>query len=375
MDVYPVKFEPILKRKIWGGRRLETLLGKRLPADDPIGESWEVADLEDDQSVVVNGSRRGEKLSELARSWEGELVGRAPLVDGRFPLLIKYLDAHDTLSVQVHPNEETARNMGGRVRVKHEAWYVIAASETGFIYRGVRHGVDAGALRRAIAEKDVESVLNRIRVRKGHCYYLPSGTIHALGAGVLVAEVQTPSDVTYRVYDWDRIDPTTGSARELHVDQAIACTSFHTGQVAGESPQHVGDVWMTVTHLVRCESFAINRVRVAAGAEQRIPAGEFSIWMVLQGTGAITYASSEHGRNASVPFGVGDTILLPAGLKQARVQPAADCTWLEIGYPIPSSLAPTDRSGRAGVQNVAPGGPPVQSDIPANYDSRKSSCE
>ncbi|MHC4695679.1 MAG: type I phosphomannose isomerase catalytic subunit [Planctomycetota bacterium] len=343
MDVYPLVFEPIFKRKIWGGSRLAKLLGKRLPQEGPIGESWEVADLEDDQSIVANGPARGKTLGDMVKVWGTELIGRAPLVEGRFPLLIKYLDAHDTLSVQVHPDEAMARKLGGRVRVKNEAWYVIDAEKGGFIYRGVRDGVDADALKRAVDEQKVESVLNRIDVRKDHCYYLPSGTIHALGAGVLVAEVQSPSDVTYRIYDWNRVDPSTGSPRELHLDHALECTSYDTGPIAEESVHHVASVWTTVTRLVRCESFAIDRVRLAEGVDQEIPSGEFLIWMVLQGRGTVTHTGTSQDPVEPVSFGVGDTLLIPAGLSQARVQAHDDCMWLEVAYPIASPLAAFDR--------------------------------
>ncbi len=253
MDPYPLIFHPIFKPKIWGGRKLQTLLGKRLPQDERIGESWEIADLEEDQSVVANGPACGRTLGELAREWGTGLMGRAPLFEGRFPLLIKFLDATETLSVQVHPNEAMAQQLGGQVRIKNEAWYVIDAEEDGFIYRGVREGVDAETLRHAIRQQRVESVLNRIAVRKGHCYYLPSGTIHALGGGVTVAEAQTPSDITYRVYDWNRIDPSTGAERELHLEEALQCISFDTAPLVGEQREHVASVWTSVTSLVRCE--------------------------------------------------------------------------------------------------------------------------
>jgi len=330
MEVYPLKFEPILKPKIWGGRTLGDVLGKRLPAEEPIGESWEIADLEEDQSVVAGGPARGRALGELVRAWGTDLTGGAPLFDGRFPLLIKYLDANETLSVQVHPDEAMARRLGGRVRVKHEAWYVIDAREDGFIYRGLREGVDAEALARAVKEGRVESVLTRIPARKGHCYYLPSGTVHALGAGVLVAEVQTPSDVTYRIYDWDRIDPSTGAPRELHLQEALRCVSYDAGNVVEQRLGHVASVWTTVSHLVRCDFFAIDRVRMVEGVDQEIPWGEFLIWMVLEGSGNIRC----DGLPEPLSFGAGDTILIPAGLKGGRVATSAKCAWLEVVHPV-----------------------------------------
>jgi len=361
MEVYPLVFEPIFKPKIWGGRKLHTLLGKQLPQDEPIGESWEVADLEDDQSVVANGPARGKPLGGLVREWGANLTGSAPLVEGRFPLLIKYLDANDTLSVQVHPDESMAQRLGGRVRVKDEAWYIVDAEENGFIYRGVRKGVDAEAFKRAVDQQRVEFVLHRINVRKGHCYYLPSGTIHALGAGVVVAEIQTPSDITYRVFDFNRIDPSTDRPRRLHLDQALECISYDTGPIAGEQSEHVASVWTTVTSLVRCDPFMIDRMRMVEGVEQEIPSGEFLIWMILQGRGAVSCESLTE----PVSFGVGQTVLIPAGLKGAHVQTHDDCMWLEVAVPVPSSLAKFDRPSTESLRkSTADNGGFVQIQLP-----------
>ena len=350
MEVHPLIFKPIFKPKIWGGRKLEALLDKRLPAGQRIGESWEVADLEDDQSVVASGPARDRMLSELVHEWGTGLIGRASLFDGRFPLLIKFLDASETLSVQVHPDETMARRLGNRVRMKNEAWYVIDAEDGGFIYRGVRQGVDADALKRAIREQRVESVLNRISVRKGHCYYLPSGTIHALGAGVTVAEVQTPSDITYRVYDWNRIDPSTGRPRDLHLEEALQCTSYDATPTVDQKREHVASISTSVTKLVRCESFVIERVRMAEGVEQQIPYDELVIWIVLEGRGRIVCDSPA----SPTEFRTGDTVVLPADLNSACVQTDDNCMWLEVTIPIPSSLTGFERPGRESLPEPDP---------------------
>lgn len=342
MDVYPLIFEPILKPKIWGGRKLETLFGKCLPGGAAIGESWELADLEDDQSVVVQGPAKDKTLGALVTEWGTDLIGRAKLFENRFPLLIKFLDADQMLSVQVHPDPSTARRIGGTVRVKNEAWYVLEAEADAFIYRGLRGGIDAAALERAIAEDRVESVLQRLPVKKGHCYYLPSGTIHALGTGVVVAEIQTPSDTTYRVYDWNRIDSSTGRARDLHVHEALPCVSFDPVPPETEQPQHIASLWTSVTSLVRCESFIIERIRMIEGMEQEIPYEEMVIWMVLEGRGQIECSAGD----SPFTFGVGDTVLLPAGLSHGRVKTLEECLWLEVTLPIVSSLAPYERPGR-----------------------------
>lgn len=342
MTIYPLIFEPLFKPKIWGGRTLEAALGKALPPDEPIGESWEVADLEDDQTVVAVGPAKGQTLGALVSSWGEELYGRAPLFDGRFPLLIKFLDAKDTLSVQVHPDEAMAKRLGGRVRIKNEAWYVLGAEDSGFIYRGVKPGVDKAALQSAIEEQNVESVLNRIAVRQGQCYYLPSGTIHALGAGVTVAEVQTPSDITYRVYDWSRVDAKSGRPRELHLEEAMECVSLAPVPAKYEARNHVASVWTQVTSLVRCESFVIERVRMVDGVDQELPYAEMVIWMVLEGGGALTC----DGLREPISFKVGNTVVLPAGMKHGRVRTNDSSLWLEVTLPIASSLAEFERPSR-----------------------------
>ncbi len=365
MDVYPLIFEPIIKAKIWGGRSLETALGKRLPPDGSFGESWEVADLEDAQSRVAQGPARGTTLGELLKGWGKDLIGRAPLFEGRFPLLIKFLDARDALSVQVHPDESMAARLGVRVRVKHEAWYVIDADEAGFIYRGVREGVDRSKLEQAIKAQDLESVLNRIPVRQGHCFYLPSGTIHALGAGVTVAEVQTPSDVTYRVYDWNRIDPSTAAPRELHIEQALSRISFETGPLEGERPRHVASVWTAVTSLVRCDSFVIERVRMVGGVDQEILTEEFVIWIVLEGRGSVACA----GCDGPVEFQRGDTLLIPAALKGGRVRTLENSMWLEVKVPVASSLTGYQRPERGGHAGLDGSSSPF---VPLNVPNRSN---
>lgn len=338
MPVSPVICAPIFKPKLWGGREMARVLNKSLPGDEPIGESWELADLEEDPSVIARGPHAGWTLGRLTKEWGTDLTGRAPLVNGRFPLLIKFLDAREVLSVQVHPDAAMAQLLGGHVRIKHEAWYVVAAEPHGCIYRGVKPGVDAAAFREAIAAGTVESLLNRIEVRKGHCYYLPSGTVHALGAGVLVAEVQTPSDVTYRVYDWDRVDPKSGRPRELHVEEAMQCISFTPGPATGERVQHTASVWTAVTSLVQCPSFVIERVRMVEGVEQVIPHQEMVIWIVLEGRGRIACRGA-----APLEFSVGDTVLIPAAIAEGRVQADANSMWLEVTVPIGSDLAGFDR--------------------------------
>lgn len=330
MSVHPLVFEPIYKAKIWGGRRIFDFFNRSRPNDEPIGESWELADLEEDATRVASGPTRGRSLTELVAEWAEGLLGKAELFDGRFPLLIKFLDAQESLSVQVHPTEGVARKLGGNVRVKHEAWYILDAEPDGAIYHGLEPGVTADSFREAMISGRVGGVLRRVPVKAGDCYYLPSGTVHALGAGVLVAEVQTPSDITYRTYDWGRIDSRTGRSRELHLDQAIECIDFDAPTPSIEQTRsHFASVSSTVTDLVRCPSFVIEKVRVAEGVERELPPGEMSVWIVLQGGGEIRWSRHDE----PIAFDRGQVVLLPAGLKAATVTFAGSTHWLEVGVP------------------------------------------
>jgi len=349
MKVFPLIFEPILKPRIWGGRRLGTLLGKRLPDDGPIGESWELADLPGGQSRVAGGPAQGKTLAELVHEWGEALTGRAPLSDDRFPLLLKFLDARETLSVQVHPTETTVRQRGPNARVKNEAWYVIDAEPDSIIYRGLLDGVTPNDLREALTHRAVERILRKLPARKGHAYYLPSGTVHALGGGILVAEVQTPSDTTYRLYDWDRVDPATGRPRDLQIDDGLASAAFAPVPPESERVEHVASVWTSVTGLIRCPSFVIERVRMVEGVEQAIAYAEMVVWMVLEGRGRIVC----DGLDQSFLFGAGDTVLIPAGLTGGRVITEVSSMWLEVSIPIESSLSGFARPARSELENAA----------------------
>jgi mannose-6-phosphate isomerase len=340
-------FEPMYVPKIWGGRRIGELFSqKRLPDGVAIGESWEVCDLETDQSVVACGPAKGRTLEALVREWGADLIGGGTLFEGRFPLFIKYLDAVQTLSVQVHPDAATAKRLGGNVRMKNEAWYVLRADGDAAIYRGLRKGVTRKSFEAAIAAGTVEETLNRIPVREGDCHYLPSGTVHALGAGVVVAEVQTPSDITYRVFDWNRVDETTGQPRDLHVAEALDCIDFDNATPAEQRRSHVASYWTTVTQLVSCESFKIEKVRMVEGMEMEIPYAELVVWMVLSGSGSVGWK----GASEPMAFQAGDVVALPAALQAGVIKTDVDTTWLEVTLPVESDLAGFDRPDRRSLQ-------------------------
>ena len=319
---YPSKFHPVVVEKVWGGQNLARLFGKALSATAPVGELWEVADLENGQSVVAEGRAEGKTLGELVQLWGKDLVGDAGLFEGRFPLLIKFLDASQNLSVQVHPDEAMARRLGGKVRVKNEAWYIVEAKEDAAIYLGLVEGVGRAEFKAAIAENRVAETLRRVLVRAGDCYYLPSGTLHALGEGVVVAEIQTPSDTTYRVYDWGR------AGREMHVAEALECIHFDW-RPSPPPRESYTDGQARVTRMVTCESFVMDRVDLEAGTERVVVAGQMAVWIVLSGSGHLLCEQTK----STVRFMAGDVLLLPAGMPACRVLTDSPCMWLDGKVP------------------------------------------
>jgi mannose-6-phosphate isomerase len=334
MALYPLRFEPIYKQKVWGGRSLEKL-GRSLSQGVSIGESWELADLAvtsasgggggAERSVVANGPLAGRTLHELIEEHGTDLLGRLKLSDeGGFPLLVKYLDAQENLSVQVHPSPEYAAGHPDAY-LKSEAWYIVHADPGAVIYKGVKQGTDAAAMRQAIENNTVEQLLIAIPVQAGDMHYLPSGTCHALGAGIVVAEVQTPSDTTFRVYDWGR------TGRELHVDQALQCIEFGPADTARHEPDTLIQRDQTsVRTLVHCEHFHVEQVKVAADTTIDVPVDQPHVWMVLQGAGRW---QCECGRFTEDRFAAGDTLLLPPGCDSLRVLFDQSTTYLNISFP------------------------------------------
>jgi len=336
MPLYPLHFEPIYKEKVWGGRALEKL-GRALSPGVQIGESWELADLGQssasgggggaERSVVANGPEAGRTLHDLVRERRDELMGRlSPNQHGEFPLLVKFLDASENLSVQVHPSPQYA-NAHPEAHLKSEAWYVVAAEPGAVIYKGVEPGTTREQFRQAIQNDTVEELIVAVPVEPGQIHYLPSGTCHALGAGILVAEVQTPSDTTFRVYDWGR------EGRELHIEQALQCIEYDVPDTARYEPHTRVERDQTVVEaLVRCEHFHIDRVRMKAGYAQPLTDNEPLVWMVLEGAGQFLCEHDEDSARLS-RFGIGQTWLLPAYMMGPQVVVDQDTTVLEISFP------------------------------------------
>jgi mannose-6-phosphate isomerase len=324
MSLYALKFKPRYLEKMWGGRKIETILGKPLPPGKLIGESWEVYDFPPGvadnsgkwlSSEVSNGPLAGRTLHELVLEFGRDLHGNVPLVGplGQFPILIKFLDAAQDLSLQVHPDKQYAA-AHPEAHLKSEAWYVVQADPGSRLLKDLNPGVTRDILHRAARQGTVADMISLIRPRAGQTFYLPSGTVHALGAGILAAEVQTPSDTTYRLFDFNRIDPATGRSRELHVEKAMACIDFRAAPI----PPTDG--------AVRSEYFHMVPIRARAGSKPVAPAGP-AVLMMIEGE-----ASASAGPQTT-RISRGDTVLLPASMNNASLEAIADSLWLQVTFP------------------------------------------
>src|SRR5262245_22994432 len=301
---------------VWGGRRLAEVLGKRLPSDEPYGESWEVSDHASHSSRVNRGPLTGRTLRDLMRQRREPLLGPAAPLHEAFPLLVKLLDANDWLSVQVHPDDASVRTLWPGEGGKTEAWFVLAAEPTSRIFAGLKPGVDEPGLREALRRGRVADCLHSFTPRPGDCLFLKAGTVHAVGGGVLMAEVQQTSDATFRLFDWNRVD-AQGRARPLHVEQALACIDWDQGPVA---PVHVpafdeppaGPAERRL--LVDCPYFTFEYLRGQEPLDCG-GAGRLQILTILRGEGRLIV----NGTTEEVTLG--QTWLLPATTAAAWLEP------------------------------------------------------
>ncbi len=323
VKLYPLTFEPIFKERIWGGRNLETLYGKPLPPDLPVGESWEISDRPGDPSVIARGPLRGGTLRWLMEQCPAALLGPRDPAPARFPLLIKIIDAHDTLSLQVHPPAAAAARLGGEP--KTEMWYVARAEPGAELFAGLKKGVTRAEFERKLAAQTVAECFHRIAIREGDAMFLPSGRVHALGAGTVIFEIQQNSDTTYRVFDWNRLD-RDGKPRELHVPQSLESMDFGDFEPA-LLPRTVRAARPgTVRPLVRDALFEVSLRQWAGGDELAWPAGRMRILGVVQGALRI------EGTGEAVEIGAGQFCLIPAQCEGtvARAQDAV--SFLEVFF-------------------------------------------
>ncbi|AUP78248.1 type I phosphomannose isomerase catalytic subunit [Flavivirga eckloniae] len=317
--LYPLKFNPILKDKIWGGQKLKTILNKK--SDLPnIGESWEISDVEGDTSIVSNGSLKGHSLKELLETFKGNLIGdkNYKVFGDKFPLLIKFIDAREDLSIQLHPNDELAAKRHNSFG-KTEMWYTLQADEESNLIVGFNQDMTKEKYLSHLENKTLTEIVNFDKVEVGDTYFIEVGRIHAIGAGVMVAEIQQTSDITYRVYDWDRVDDE-GNERELHNDLAIDAFDFNMPdnfRVKYSKEENKSN------EMVSCPYFTTSYVKVTETLKKKNEYDSFLIYMCVEGDAEIVV----NGVSESIKKG--ETLLLPAAITDYEIA-SKNATLLEV---------------------------------------------
>lgn len=321
--LYPLKFQPILKDKIWGGQKLSQNFGKKAPELPNIGESWEISGVEGDESVVTDGFLQGNSLNELVEIYMGDLVGDTVYerFGNEFPLLIKFIDANDDLSIQVHPDDKLAKERHNSYG-KTEMWYVMQADKGSKLISGFQHDVDKSIYLKHLENKSLNEILGYHEVTPGDLFFMPAGRVHAIGAGILLAEIQQTSDVTYRIYDFDRKD-NNGNLRELHTELAMDAIDFsglkqakteYKAQPNQSSP------------MVACPYFTTNIITLTQAIERDyFTIDSFVILICVDGAFEI-----EYGGESAVQVNCGESVLLPAELNDVTYRPKGNAKILEV---------------------------------------------
>jgi mannose-6-phosphate isomerase len=326
MPLYPLRFEPIYQYRLWGGRRLSNLLSAPLPGNGPIGEAWLLSDRDDHQSQVANGPLRGQTIGELMEEFRGQLMGKLAPRFRRFPLLLKFLDAHELLSVQVHPSDAHPELLPPGETGKTEAWVVIEANQGSRIYAGLKPGTTADDLRHSLADGTIVDHLVNIAPRSGDAVFIPAGTVHTLGGGVVVFEVQQNSDVTFRLYDWGHVDAKTGQPRPLQVDRALASIDFRESTGGLATPFVVTTTPVERERLFDCDHFLLWRLR--GESSFGIGAAEMPrVLICIDGSGWLESDGTAYGVDK------GQVWLLPAVAGACVLHPNKAVNILEIVLP------------------------------------------
>lgn len=308
---YPIKFSPILKEKIWGGTKLKELFNKDSQGDST-GESWEISNVPGDISIVNNGVLKGKSLTELISTYKGDLVGNKifEAFGDKFPLLIKFIDAKENLSIQLHPNDTLAKERHNSFG-KTEMWYVMDADASSNLNVGFTKDLDKESYLEALNSGKILDILNFEEVQKGDSFFIKEGLVHAIGAGCMIAEIQQTSDITYRIYDWDRVDDE-GNSRELHTELALDAIDYKFNkdfkctydELANES-----------SNIASCEYFTTNFLKVEGELEKNYDhLDSFVIYMCVEGEAAITIAGT------SEIIKKGETLLVPSKEKQVKIK-------------------------------------------------------
>jgi mannose-6-phosphate isomerase len=318
--LYPLTFQPIFKERVWGGREIERLYGKQLPAAAPVGESWEISDRPGDSSVIANGPLAGKSLRWLMENHAGELLGDAkPAPGNRFPLLCKILDAREKLSLQVHPLANKAAEPGGEP--KTEMWFIADATPGAELYVGLKRGVTRAIFEKKIRDGSVADCFHRLPVKAGDAMFLPSGRVHAIGAGLVIFEIQQNSDTTYRVFDWNRVG-LDGKPRALHVAESLASIDFNDFE-----PKPVETNYATVGQiqkraLVNDPLFNIEALKVKTGIRVDLKPRKLQIIAAVHGQLEIKAGSG------SIELTAGRFCLVPAILERTGVRAKSDAMLL-----------------------------------------------
>ena len=308
-NLYPLKFKPILKNRIWGGNKLASVLNKKTDSDC-VGESWEISDVEDDTSIVINGNLKGATLKELQLQFGADIIGKKnhKIFQDKFPILIKFIDAKQDLSVQLHPNDELAAKRHNSFG-KTEMWYVMQADDDSNLIVDFNQKMDKDTYLNHLNKKTLPKVLNYHKVKEGDVYIIEVGRVHSIGSGVMLAEIQQTSDITYRIYDWDRVD-AEGNFRELHNDLALDAIDFNMPdnyRVKYSKKDNVSN------KMVTCPYFTTSYLEVTKTIEKENTHDSFMIYICVDGEAIIeTESYSEKIKK-------GETILLPAAIKKYSI--------------------------------------------------------
>ena len=319
--LYPIKFEPILKKKVWGGDKLNLLFNKKEKGN--IGESWEISDVDQNVSIVKNGALKGKTLKWLLQNYKGNLVGKSVYkhFGDKFPLLFKFIDAQDDLSVQVHPADELAKKRHNSFG-KTEMWYVLDGEEDARLIVGFKKEVKLEDYRKSLSENKITDLLNSEKVQKGDAFMILPGTVHAIGAGVLLAEIQQTSDITYRIYDWDRPD-TDGNMRELHNDLALEAIDFSTSKTRLKYKEQIN----LPVHIGETEFFSVNKLTLSKPfVRDLLSIPSFKVYMCLKGEAVLECDGF------SEKIVKGETILVPAQLAKIKFD-TSSASFLEVYIP------------------------------------------
>lgn len=325
-ELYPLKFKSILKEKIWGGQNLKSSLNKDLPKNKNIGESWEISGVENNISVVENGFLAGNELNELIEIYMGDLIGDC-IYDKfglDFPLLIKFIDANDVLSIQVHPNDELAKKRHNTYG-KTEMWYIINAKDGAELISGFNQEMDKAHYLNYLNNNKLPDILNFEKIKSGDVFYIPAGRVHAIGAGIVLAEIQQTSDITYRIYDWNRKDDA-GNYRELHTEEAVDAIDYK--KYDNYKTEYKSEKNAT-SKVINSKYFETNILEFNRSIEKDYnKLDSFVIYMCIDGEFEIEYYESE-----KISIKKGETVLIPAAIEYLRLNPLGNSKLLEVYIP------------------------------------------